>query len=239
MKLSLLEACPHHDSGLSLDDIIDHGYSRKIMRIIRYIQELEAGGQLGQYGLSSSEPFAHGQSGAVFPSTEKGFVVKVSLDRFDKESANTFKNAQNPHFADVRSVKYMQLPEEEPREARDKQLCFIQMEKLNQFDDEQGDFLNRLLYPLIDKLNDEHRQLVDKNQLKLSKKMLRQIKAHYRENKGIMSPKERTLSRNMIRFLRDLHKSGHHFHDRQSSQFMSNKRGKLKLVDFGSIRKNL
>jgi len=226
------------DTGLSIRDILDHGYSRKIMRIIRYVKELEEDGKLHKYGFKSSTPFAHGQAGAIFDSLDDGFVIKASFDDNDFENARDLKKLGHPHVANIKSVRTMKVPQEEPKQAKEQFMTLIQVEKLNQFED-LSDFVNDLMYPLIDELNVEEAQARDLRQEKLSRKMTRKILDRYRSDKDSMSPQERKICRNLLRFMKDMHKSGYHFQDRQSSQFLIDKKGRIKLVDFGSMRKNI
>lgn len=222
---------------LSLQDVIENGYSRKILRILRYLKELEEQGRLERYGIASLEPIGHGQAGLILPSTEKGYVVKASFDENDLNRAREFMNSGNPHVANIRSVKILNVPEESPAAAKDRKLVLIQVEKLNQFDDKMGSFFNKLLYPLIDDLNDEFHQIQSKAKQKFSKRFQKAIHSYYKANKNRLSPEERRICRQMIRFMRSLHNDGYYFSDKQASQFLIDKRGKLKLVDFGSVEK--
>ena len=233
---SILESLDY-DTNLSVGDILKHGYSRKIMRVICYIKQMEERGQLEKYRLKSSIPFAHGQAGAIFDSLDDGYVIKASLDEHDLEQARKLKGLNHPHIAKIKSIKVIKIPEEKPSQAKEKKLALIQVEKLKSFDS-LSDFVNDLMYPLIDELNVKAHRNQDIFQEKLSKEMMRRVRDKYKSEKGNMSPEERKICRGFLRLMKDLHKTGYHFQDRQSSQFLMNKNGAIKLVDFGSTRKN-
>ena len=217
---------------LSLDDVIKSDYSRNIMRIFRHIQDLEDSGELERYEISSPDHIGNGAAGAVYNSTDPNCVIKVTFEDADLDSANHFIGHKLKHIANIMGIKSLKLPEDS------KKLHFIKMEKLNNFDDDTSGFLDSFLGPLFAQIQEESEVYRNKHTQKLSKRILREISYFYKENKHRLSPSEKSALRNLSRFLKDVHRSGYHFHDRQVSQFMKSKSGQIKLVDLGAIRKN-
>ena len=215
---------------VNLQDLIDNDYSRNIMRVLRHVKEMESGGTLSHHGIKSADPIGHGAAGAVFDSDDGVSVVKISSDPHDYETAQSFYNQEIPHMAKIHGTNILEIPGEPC-------LYVVKMEKLNPIDDEG--FLSSVLSPMASEFNDENQARQNKESQKISKKLSRKIRGFYKMHKEKLLPQQKKTLRNMIRFLRELHRSGHHWDDRQVSQFMSDKNGGLKLVDMGSVRRSL
>lgn len=214
---------------VEIQDLVDNDYSRNILRILKFVRDLSDSGECHRFEIKSPNPIAKGAAGAIFDSTEKGAVIKLSSDDGDFEMARNFMNNEIPHMGKILGYKKIEVEDQPP-------IYLVKMEKLLPIKDIE--FLSSVVEPFAEELGKENERFQRDIALKLSKKFNKKIKEFYKLNKQSLNSSQKRKLRNMLRFMKELHKNGYHFHDRQSSQFMSDRKGNLKLVDLGSIRKN-